>query len=573
MSFISYNRKNEGRGYARSEIIFTAAIFVFLTGIDRSSPREEDEPFIQEYTVEGWIENVFMPVLYDGEDENGNPSYSWGVASYIVWRGVAFDIGLVGPYEITGMFTNYFGESYMITASLNSAPDYDGWWTGITPTSRFTEGLKCLEVFTYGQDGYPSEEAATAAAQPVKEALDDITAGLTYTAKYLAYVDTKDRIHIHIDYPNRPTAHNPAPPHTPEQGNDPDVQKVNPNFSFVDNNSAIVPVVTMPAGGLTSDYPFINVPENAPNITKPRNRLNLWVWATDAHNQPLANQRFALRMRLANHTGEYTHAEGGHLHYPNRPLGTVTYGSVATAVTINEANGVYNGLPVIQTNANGKCLIKYDYPSVGGIVAFELVPLNAQDAADPNVKGETKYLLVGLQDLAYISGSDTIKRTQGDSRHALPENTYANRAVAEALPDIVKSFLKDRGFYNEETKVYSRHLLINDFALRFGGLFDCENDWVTPHATHRAGWEADFNTCNNDGTDAEAYWIKDTKNVEEWKIFLKLIQKQFPDAYYATNEFPADPDLYFHVYFYGSAVYKEGTALAKNDKFREEVSE
>jgi len=512
-----------------------------------------------------------MPVLYDGEDENGNPSYSWGVASYIVWRGVAFDIGLVGPYEITGMFTNYFGESYMITASLNSAPDYDGWWTGITPTSRFTEGLKCLEVFAYGRGGYPSIEAATAASIPVKNTMDNITANSKYTGRYHAYVDTNPNtgnFYLHVDYWKNGL-------HSPANGNDPDITKVNPNYQNLSGSALTLPNYGMlPVDPPVSDYPFDYFPQNI----GPGNRMILMVWNRDDNNQPMADKNFKLQVSLAT---EYSKSDGGHKHYGNRSLGEIVYQNKTYAMTINQRNEVYDDLPNLKTNAQGRCVLEYRYPDIGSIIKFKIFPLTEEGHQDTGKEPTIKYLMVGLQDLKMLQNpaSNVYVINQGATAaldHPLGDNTCLNKFVAEKLEEAIKGFIIDQKLWDTEHNRATKHIQVNDCSLPLGGVFDCNSDWSeNKHMFHRAGWEADIVACDDTSINDDSTAASFTLTQDNYLDFVKKLNKVFPNATHAPGETPENK-YYTHIYFYGSEVYSEGIWYENRNKnyyYQEEVSE
>ena len=70
-------------------------------------------------------------------------------------------------------------------------------------------------------------------------------------------------------------------------------------------------------------------------------------------------------------------------------------------------------------------------------------------------------------------------------------NHYGTSSTVGALSLIAWRYFEDTG---------GDSLGINDISLPKGGLFDINNDWVTPHSEHRAGTDADI---DRDGFDCE----------------------------------------------------------------------
>ncbi|MDE3058448.1 MAG: penicillin-insensitive murein endopeptidase [Bacteroidota bacterium] len=169
---------------------------------------------------------------------------------------------------------------------------------------------------------------------------------------------------------------------------------------------------------------------------------------------------------------------GGHNHN-GRPAGTFT----ATSGT---------------TDADGKFVSTYTASAFGGIERITAISGDVKDSADVNVKvgglveltGGSNYELVGTPN-SYSGTNDPCRESPPTSLH------YSNHY---GIPDLISAVQNIASSYS------SLHLgiklRINDMSLPWGGLFDINNDWSTPHAEHRVGINADigFNGIGeNDG--------------------------------------------------------------------------
>jgi hypothetical protein len=75
----------------------------------------------------------------------------------------------------------------------------------------------------------------------------------------------------------------------------------------------------------------------------------------------------------------------------------------------------------------------------------------------------------------------------------LAHNHYGTSEVGNGALAIAKTIFKEFG----------KKISINDMSLPWGGLFDINGDWLTPHTSHRRGMSVDINRCVElDGSEA-----------------------------------------------------------------------
>jgi len=346
---------------------------------------------------------------------------------------------------------------------------------------------------------------------------------------YPVYPQTTPVCSLGIYYPNKYTQQ---------------IAKVNPNYDKIPAWINVQVDSTLIDFGNASNYPIIWETQNKTN-----NLLHLRIKITRPDNsEPIADQRFHLKVYL---NRDYINANGGHFHWTNRSLGSISGGGLSSyGMTLTQSEAQVIQLPEMTTDGNGECLLRYRYPNIGGILAFRVAALDQNGYEYPYGGGkDTASLLVGLQDLESFSpntnwGAMTIPYNTDDH----PRNYFANPVVVRNLEYLIVLFLKDSAInlWDKKHDIALKAVSLNDFALPFGGVFDIDSNWNKPHSTHRAGWEGDFNKIGA----TNPIWI-DRSNKEK---FMSYIRKKFKDAIYDEDEF----DRSVHIYFYGNAIAKEG---------------
>ena len=89
---------------------------------------------------------------------------------------------------------------------------------------------------------------------------------------------------------------------------------------------------------------------------------------------------------------------------------------------------------------------------------------------------------VGIEGLVSLGAGTGYQLVGQTPRHK--DNHFAASPVIAAIPKIAADY--------KAAFPGAPDLWINDISLRYGGLFDIRNDWVTPHITHRFGYQVDM---------------------------------------------------------------------------------
>jgi hypothetical protein len=171
---------------------------------------------------------------------------------------------------------------------------------------------------------------------------------------------------------------------------------------------------------------------------------------------------------------------GGHDHHDeNRPKGKL---SAATGTT----------------NAEGMFVVEYEASEVGG----EEEIIVSSSRAQANAKAKIFVRVGGLQALsAGPSENFVLVGKFGEpgvtSRHR--DNHFGTEtliAKVRALADIV---------YRDSAYV----LRINDISLPWGGVFDIQNNWSTPHSGHRVGVNVDIDEIDTNKKEIDLKYFQE----------------------------------------------------------------
>ena len=109
---------------------------------------------------------------------------------------------------------------------------------------------------------------------------------------------------------------------------------------------------------------------------------------------------------------------------------------------------------------------------------------------------DTDYNNVAYLGLEQLLGSQNIVLTGRTDSH--PDNHYGTSSLVTGLRALALAFYQEFG----------KPLYVNDMSLVVGGLFDINDDWDTPHSTHRYGRNADLN--RGDMSETERTFFENT---------------------------------------------------------------
>jgi len=207
---------------------------------------------------------------------------------------------------------------------------------------------------------------------------------------------------------------------------------------------------------------------------------------TDNKNNPIPNYPFTIQALLHPNSG-------GHDHSANRPMGRFI---TPAGDTLTSFEGT--------TDENGNAMFTYLSSGIGGIDSLFVRGKTEEDTA-------TAAIVLKIADFQLLDDGEHYDLTGAfgepgvSSRHTV--NHYGTANLVSKLKALADSVHADSSFV----------LRINDMSLKFGGPFDINNDWDTPHITHREGVSADV-----DDVDANGKTIR-KKYLERWlkKPFLK----------------------------------------------------
>jgi hypothetical protein len=122
-------------------------------------------------------------------------------------------------------------------------------------------------------------------------------------------------------------------------------------------------------------------------------------------------------------------------------------------------------------------------------------------------------LTVKVPGLSLLPSNGNYVKVGGTSKHFGPpglqtdNNHYGTDYTISAIMSIA-------GLYKEE---FQRRLLINDISLPYGGLFDINGDWQTPHKTHREGKNVDVDDKTAEGISVDRRWLRDKIGKEPFR--------------------------------------------------------
>lgn len=176
---------------------------------------------------------------------------------------------------------------------------------------------------------------------------------------------------------------------------------------------------------------------------------------------------------------------GGHDHDTERPKGT--FERRPKEGGLQEAHC----LVVLDGQGMGKCLVPVTYhpDEVSGTETIEATATGFGQATtnvtvevpglEPLPEDPTRYELVGAPD-NHAGTNDPCRPARPTSKHF--QNHFGTRRLITAVREVADRMLRETGIL----------LRVNDMSLPLGGLFDIDNNWISPHDGHRVGLEVDI---------------------------------------------------------------------------------
>jgi hypothetical protein len=167
--------------------------------------------------------------------------------------------------------------------------------------------------------------------------------------------------------------------------------------------------------------------------------------------EPVAGMPVELRVEPVPNSGGHDH------HDASRPRGTVS-----------STSGV--------TGADGKFTTEYTASEIAGVE--EVIARSPQ--AGEEVKARIEVKVEGL-----VAFPQTGNYALTGMKPAHRDNHYFSQAAVDDLVKAANEFVKEE--WNTSGK-----MRLNDMSLEWGGLFDINGDWRTPHSLHRVGRSVDI---------------------------------------------------------------------------------
>ncbi len=227
-------------------------------------------------------------------------------------------------------------------------------------------------------------------------------------------------------------------------------------------------------------------------------------------NNPLPNYGVTL-------TASMILPSGGHNH-TNQP-NTEDMGELEDYV--NHIDG--NGTITTTTDENGEINLAFTAPEFSGIV------LITATSTTENVKSNDS-IFVKVPDLIQMGGgANLITYTSTPNLHKLEDSDYGTPTVNAAIIDAVKSYAD---YYGTDSDIF---LAAIDMSLPWGGLFDINGDWNTPHSLHRVGKSVDFSKWYRDAS-GNVISVDIYVDGKLWRT-TNMVNQKILDSYFAEESF------------------------------------
>lgn len=203
----------------------------------------------------------------------------------------------------------------------------------------------------------------------------------------------------------------------------------------------------------------------------------------DEQNNPVPNFQFTMQAFVRSYSG-------GHDHDGDRPTGRFITKTNDTVATFQD-----------KTGTDGKATYKYLCSGIGGVDSIFVGGVRATDTA-------SAVIIVKITDLQELTEGDRYDLVgmygTGDVKSQHRTNHFGTPRLIQKLKALADSLHKDSSYV----------MRVNDMSLIYGGPFDTENNWNTPHETHREGLNTDISyTATGDRRIPEQMFRKMTDNL------------------------------------------------------------
>jgi len=223
---------------------------------------------------------------------------------------------------------------------------------------------------------------------------------------------------------------------------------------------------------------------------KKRKSTEVIVSVTDGANSPLPKYPFTLHAFVRPNSG-------GHDHNNGRPRGKFVTPNKDTVETFQGT-----------TNADGKAMYTYISSGIGGVDSIFVKGKTDRDTS-------TATILLRFSGLIELTSGDHCVLIGAHSQGANSQHEKNHFGTATSVKTL-KS-LADTVFRRTKSR-----LRYNDMSLIYGGPFDIDNDWDTPHQDHRNGVSADVSDQVLNGHN-DLVGI-DSLQIDNW---LRLVSKSY----------------------------------------------
>lgn len=150
--------------------------------------------------------------------------------------------------------------------------------------------------------------------------------------------------------------------------------------------------------------------------------------------------------------------------------------------------GVFSNT-VNTTDINGAFATNYTPSSFGGSETIRIISALLPTASD------SRNITTRVPSLVLLPASGDYDQVGGTANHPGPPmpnesntNHWGTQALIDSIIDLATAY--NNRFAN------GPNLGFNDMSLPFGGLFDINGNWATPHRTHREGHNVDLRINN-----------------------------------------------------------------------------
>ncbi len=224
-------------------------------------------------------------------------------------------------------------------------------------------------------------------------------------------------------------------------------------------------------------------------------KTNITVTVFNDKNEPLPDYPITIKALVRA-------SSGGHDHTSDRPTGRFIF--------VNDTSSVLQ----CNTDVNGKVKLRYLSSGFGGVDSIFVKGKTNKDTATATIVlriSELQELTEGVHyDLVGMYNPPSVT-----SQHST--NHFGTTRLIQKLKALADSLHKESSYV----------MRVNDMSLIYGGPFDAENNWNTPHQNHRQGVNVDISYTATGGRRIPE------KDFEDWVKTLKGIVN--PHGHYHTT--------------------------------------